>query len=122
MGDVGVIPLVPGSVSIPPRPVCATWVGWLVDAGKPIVARNSDQDPAEMLWQGRKNGSGELGALRGEASKVRTGPTVVMCGHSERAMVSPSLLARAGRTDISVLVGRPQDWAEATGENPKVGA
>jgi hypothetical protein len=35
MGDVSVIALAPGSVSIPLRPVCATWLGWLVDAGKP---------------------------------------------------------------------------------------
>lgn len=170
---------VPGSVSIPLRPVFATWLGWLVDDGKPIVVvRNSDQDPAEILWQARKIGydqiageleggvaswsaSGrpttsipivtprevgstpvldirqdnefeaghlaaarhvELGALPLEASKVPTGPTVVMCGHSERAMGAASLLARAGRTDVSVLDGGPQDWAAATGESLEVGA
>jgi hydroxyacylglutathione hydrolase len=57
---------VPGSVSIPLRPVFATWLGWLVDADKPIVVvRNPDQDPAEIVWQARKVGydqlAGELG-------------------------------------------------------------
>jgi hydroxyacylglutathione hydrolase len=55
----------PGSVSIPLRPVFATWLGWLVDSERPIVVvRNSDQDPAEILWQARKVGydqvAGEL--------------------------------------------------------------
>lgn len=64
----------------------------------------------------------ELGALTGEASEVPSGPTVVMCGHSERAMGAASLLARAGRTDVSVLDGGPQDWADATGESLEMGA
>lgn len=56
---------VPGSVSIPLRPVFATWLGWLVDSDRPIVVvRNADQDPAEIVWQARKVGydqiSGEL--------------------------------------------------------------
>jgi hydroxyacylglutathione hydrolase len=46
---------VPGSVSIPLRPVFATWLGWLIDADRPIVVvRNADQDPAEIIWQARK--------------------------------------------------------------------
>jgi hydroxyacylglutathione hydrolase len=52
---------VPGSVSIPLRPVFATWLGWLVDADAPIVVvRNSDQDPAEIVWQARKVGYDRL--------------------------------------------------------------
>jgi hydroxyacylglutathione hydrolase len=163
---------VPESLSIPLRPVFATWLGWLVDADRPIVVvRNADQDPAEVLWQARKVGhdqiagelrggiaswsasgrpttsipivapgevggtpvldvrqdsefeSGhvpaaahvELGALPSASPRLPPGPTVVMCGHSERAMGAASLLARAGRTDVSVLGGGPRDWAEATG-------
>lgn len=64
----------------------------------------------------------ELGALAGEAASLPAGPTVVMCGHSERAMGAASLLARAGRTDVSVLDGGPQDWADVTGESLEVGA
>lgn len=58
---------VPGSVSIPLRPVFATWLGWLVDADKPIVIiRNADQDPAEIIWQARKVGYDQLaGELEG---------------------------------------------------------
>ena len=170
---------VPGSVSIPLRPVFATWLGWLVDAGTPlVVVRNADQDPAEILWQARKVGYDqvageleggidswraagelvesipvigpsevgatpvidirqdnefdaghvpgarhiELGALPTKASELPAGPTVVMCGHSERAMGAASMLARAGRSDVSVLDGGPQDWADATGESLEVGA
>jgi hydroxyacylglutathione hydrolase len=52
---------VPGSVSIPLRPVFATWLGWLVDADKPIVVvRNADQDPAEIVWQARKVGYDQI--------------------------------------------------------------
>jgi hydroxyacylglutathione hydrolase len=163
---------VPGSVSIPLRPVFATWLGWLLDADRPIVVvRNTDQDPAEILWQARKVGydqiageldrglsawrgagmpitsipllppdqltpdrsaldvrqdneydSGhlpgaahiELGALEAHTEKVPAGPTVVMCGHSERAMGAASILIRSGRQDIAVLDGGPQDWADAT--------
>jgi rhodanese-related sulfurtransferase len=58
---------VPGSVSIPLRPVFATWLGWLVDADKPIVVvRNTDQDPAEIVWQARKVGYDQItGELAG---------------------------------------------------------
>jgi glyoxylase-like metal-dependent hydrolase (beta-lactamase superfamily II)/rhodanese-related sulfurtransferase len=165
---------VPGAVSIPLRPAFATWLGWLVDADRPVaVVRNPDQDPDEVLWQARKVGhdllageldggfqawrgagrpvasvplvspgqvpagqqvldvrqddeyaSGhlpgaahiELGALAAHAGDAPPGPTVVMCGHFERAMGAASLLALAGRQDVSVLDGGPRDWADVTGE------
>lgn len=169
---------VPGSVSIPLRPVFATWLGWLVEFGTPIViVRNADQDPAEILWQARKVGydqligelSGglaawtaageptgsipvagvealdgarvldirqdneydaghvpgaehiELGALAARAKDLPDEPLVVMCGHGERAMSAASLLARAGRPDVTVLDGGPDDWAEKTGNALRVG-
>ncbi len=52
----------------------------------------------------------ELGDLPARASDVPAGPTVVMCGHGERAMTGASLLARAGRHDVAVLAGGPADW------------
>lgn len=170
---------VPGSVSIPLRPVFATWLGWLVEADRPIViVRNTDQDPAEILWQARKVGYdqivGELdgglaswtdaamptgsipllsaegledaavldirqdsefaaghipGAAHVELGDLATGtaavpsrPTVVMCGHGERAMGAASLLARAGYREVAVLDGGPTDWAEATGQTLERGA
>lgn len=57
----------------------------------------------------------ELGELTTGAADQPTQPTVVMCGHGERAMGAASLLARAGHRDVSVLDGGPDDWAEATG-------
>jgi hydroxyacylglutathione hydrolase len=168
---------VPRSVSIPLRPVFATWLGWLVDADKPIVVvRNAGQDPAEILWQARKvgydqiagelaggfaawttagepagsipvvgvealegarvldirqhteYGAGhvpgadhiELGALVARVGDLPNEPLVVMCGHGERAMGAASLLARAGRLDITVLNGGPEDWAEKTGHALRV--
>jgi hydroxyacylglutathione hydrolase len=170
----------PGSVSIPLRPVFATWLGWLLPAGRPlVVVRDTDQDPAEILWQARKIGYdhlvGELeGGIRGwvhagrptgsiplvtadhveearvldirqtaefraghipGASHVELGdladgragadgrgPTVVMCGHGERAMGAASLLARAGQRELSVLVGGPDEWAAATGRRLEAGS
>jgi glyoxylase-like metal-dependent hydrolase (beta-lactamase superfamily II)/rhodanese-related sulfurtransferase len=53
----------------------------------------------------------ELGALPAHASGVPAEARVVMCGHGERAMTAASLLARAGRDDIAVLRGSPDDWA-----------
>jgi len=60
----------PGSVSIPLRPVFATWLGWLVPAGRRlVVVRNPDQDPAEVLWSARKVGYDDLlGELAGGIS------------------------------------------------------
>ncbi|MFD2091449.1 MBL fold metallo-hydrolase [Blastococcus deserti] len=167
---------VPGALSIPLRPQFATWLGWLVPPGTPlVVVRNPDQDPGEVAWQARKVGydelagelaggmdawreagspirsvplvtaeqlpdisadepeildvrqdsefrSGhvpgarhvELGALAHRADRLPDRPTVVMCGHGERAMGAASLLARAGRSQVSVLAGGPQDWSTAT--------
>jgi rhodanese-related sulfurtransferase len=34
-----------------------------------------------------------------------------MCGHGERAMTAASVLERAGRDNVAVLLGGPQDWA-----------
>jgi hydroxyacylglutathione hydrolase len=56
----------------------------------------------------------ELGSLGG-AAELPAGPLAVMCGHGERAMTAASLLQRAGRRDLTVLVGGASDWSEATG-------
>jgi rhodanese-related sulfurtransferase len=173
---------VPGSISIPLRPVFASWLGWLLPAAKPlIILRNADQDPDEVLWQARKIGYDsivgeldggieawtragrptgsiplvsaeqlgrarvldirqtseftaghipgaahvELGDLAGISAGPGTNPeepTVVMCGHGERAMGAASLLTRAGHREVSVLVGGPDDWAAATGRPVEEGA
>jgi glyoxylase-like metal-dependent hydrolase (beta-lactamase superfamily II)/rhodanese-related sulfurtransferase len=170
---------VPGSVSIPLRPVFATWLGWLLPKAKPlIVVRNAEQDPAEILWQARKIGYDqligeldggidpwtqaghptrsiplvtaehlgdarvldirqsneftaghipgaahiELGHLADDPATNQQGPTVVMCGHGERAMGGASLLARAGDREVSCLSGGPDDWAATTGRALEAGS
>lgn len=170
---------IPGSVSIPLRAVFATWLGWLLPAGRPlVVVRNADQDPAEVLWQARKVGydsivgeladglaswtaagqpttsnplvgTGDLGGVRVldirqhnefvsghlpgavhvELGALVTGgmdlpvePTVVMCGHGERAAGAASLLERAGHGQVAVLDGGPDEWADATGRALEVTA
>lgn len=57
----------------------------------------------------------ELGELAPAADTVSDQPVTVMCGHGERAMTAASLLQRAGRRELAVLVGGAEDWAKATG-------
>lgn len=177
---------VPGSVSIPLRPVFASWLGWLVDFDTPVViVRDRDQDLDEVWWQAHKIGferiigeldggieawareamptaviplvgpdqvgarpvldirqrnefvTGhvphaqhvELGALATPStdSLNRVGlddadPTVVMCGHGERAMGAASLLAKAGHRNVAVLDGGPDEWVNASGTRLATGA
>lgn len=49
------------------------------------------------------------------AETMPTAPTVVMCGHGERAMGAAGLLEQTGHCDLAVLEGGPDDWAAATG-------
>ncbi|GAA4732735.1 MBL fold metallo-hydrolase [Phytohabitans rumicis] len=152
---------IPGAVAIALRPSFATWLGWVVDPGVPIVVvRNPDQDPGGILWpalnvgydtvvgelaggvpawtaagghvattplvrpeevtgtvldvrqdseyaEGHLPGAVhiELGDLPDRASDVEDAPTVVMCGHGERAMTAATLLRRAGHSQVAVMVG-----------------
>ena len=159
------------AISIPLRPVFASWLGWLAPADRPlIIVRDPDQDDAEIAWQATKIGydniigelhggvaawttaghdtasiplaqparldrrrvldirqeseylSGhlpgamhiELGDIRHRAAEVPNVPTVVMCGHGERAMGAASLLESAGHHNLVVLDGGPNDWVHAT--------
>jgi hydroxyacylglutathione hydrolase len=61
---------------------------------------------------------GDLPALAGDVPEH----AVVFCGHGERAMTAASLLQRAGRRDLAVLDGGPDDWAASTGRNLERGA
>lgn len=63
----------------------------------------------------------ELGDVPHAIERLTDVPTVVMCGHGERAMGAASLLARQGFTHVSVLVGSPEDWAEAHGQRLETG-
>jgi len=64
----------------------------------------------------------ELGDIPEQADDLSDEPTVVMCGHGERAMGAASLLERAGHHDVVVLDGGPGDWAEVTGGKLETGA
>ena len=64
----------------------------------------------------------ELGDIAQRASEVPDEPTVVMCGHGERAMGAASILERAGHHNLVVLHGGPDDWVEATGGRLESGA
>jgi glyoxylase-like metal-dependent hydrolase (beta-lactamase superfamily II)/rhodanese-related sulfurtransferase len=57
----------------------------------------------------------ELGELT--AATVPAGPVTVMCGHGERAMSGASILTAAGRQDVSVLAGGPEQWGTSTGSD-----
>ncbi|MDT2009080.1 MBL fold metallo-hydrolase [Rhodococcus opacus] len=170
---------IPGALSIPLRPVFASWLGWLAPADRPlIIVRDDDQDVNEILWQALKIGYDnligvldgglaawtaaehgvtataltdpeavdgvrvldirqrpeylaghlpgavhiELGALADRVDDLPREPTVVMCGHGERAMGAASLLERAGHRNLTVLEGGPDDWAAATGRTLETGA
>jgi hydroxyacylglutathione hydrolase len=59
----------------------------------------------------------ELGAIAGDRlpAQLPEGPVTVMCSHGQRAMTAASLLERAGRQDLRVALGGPEDWQRATG-------
>jgi hydroxyacylglutathione hydrolase len=57
----------------------------------------------------------ELGSLSAAADSLADGHVTVMCGHGERAMSAASVLERAGRDDVSVMLGGPSDWAVSRG-------
>lgn len=63
----------------------------------------------------------ELGALADGGGHIDPGPLTVICGHGERAMTAASLLAATGRSDLTVAVGGPADWAAATGRPLETG-
>jgi hydroxyacylglutathione hydrolase len=63
----------------------------------------------------------ELGDVVDAVGRLPIEPTVVMCGHGERAAGAASLLERAGRRDVAVFVGGPEDWARASGSVLRTG-
>jgi hydroxyacylglutathione hydrolase len=168
-----------GAISIPMRPVFASWLGWLAPPDRPlIIVRDADQDAGEIAWQAAKigydniigeldggmnawtaagheaasipiTGAGgingrrvldirqrseylqghlpgavhvELGQIASRAGDLPDEPTVVMCGHGERAIGAASLLEANGHHNLIVLDGGPADWVSATGRRLETGA
>ncbi|MFC5993801.1 rhodanese-like domain-containing protein [Pseudonocardia hispaniensis] len=64
----------------------------------------------------------ELGALEAAADRLPDAPTVVMCGHGERAAGAASVLERADHHGLAVLVGGPDDWSRAAGRALETGS
>ncbi len=65
-----------------------------------------------------------LGGTRVHEARVREafdGPVQTACGHGERAATAASLLAAAGRQDVTIVRGSPGDWATANGIALEVG-
>jgi len=57
----------------------------------------------------------ELGVLSRSTAGLSGQAVVVMCGHGERAATAASVLERAGVSNVTILSGGPQDWADARG-------
>jgi glyoxylase-like metal-dependent hydrolase (beta-lactamase superfamily II)/rhodanese-related sulfurtransferase len=64
----------------------------------------------------------ELGAVTLATDQIDRGPTVVMCGHGERAASAASVLERKGQLDVAILAGGAEDWARATGRSLDTGS
>jgi len=102
---------------------------WAAHGGSVLTTRMvgpADVDPASVVdvrqraefATGHLPGASnvELGQLtHAGAVTLPEGPLVVMCGHGERATSGASMLERAGRSDVAVLIGGPGDWAAAAG-------
>lgn len=77
---------IPGSVSIELRPAFATWLGWVVPPGKPLVFVLDDhQDRAELVRQALKVGyedlAGELaGGMRAWEAAGQPGARIPLVG------------------------------------------
>jgi len=56
------------------------------------------------------------------SAPIPAGPLTIMCGHGERAMTGASLIARTGRSDLTVLDGGPDTWVAVTGESLQTGS
>jgi hydroxyacylglutathione hydrolase len=80
-----------------------------------IDVRQRAEFTAGHLPQASNAELGQLADSAGPALPAVPVGAAVMCGHGERAMTAASLLARAGRGDVAVVVGGPEDWARATG-------
>jgi rhodanese-related sulfurtransferase len=100
----------------------ASWVAAGLEVGSiPLVDPSAVAGTVVDVRQDTEWAGGHLpGALHLELGELADttlpdGPMTFMCGHGERAMTGASLLAAAGDRDLSVLVGGPDDWHEATG-------
>jgi rhodanese-related sulfurtransferase len=81
-----------GSMSNTLRPAFASWLGWLVTAGQPIVLVLDESITT---------------------SELPVGTLTIMCGHGERAMTAAGLITATRHHDLVVLDGGPDTWSTA---------
>ena len=95
----------------------------LVDAGELDGRRVLDIRQRSEYLAGHLPGAMhvELGDIPQRVEDVSDEPTVVMCGHGERAMGAASMLEAAGHHNLVVLDGGPQEWVEDTGGRLETG-
>ena len=55
----------------------------------------------------------ELGELAAAAADLPGDGLAAMCTHGERAATAASVLERAGREGVAVVIGGPDEWAAA---------
>ncbi|MGL3808142.1 MBL fold metallo-hydrolase [Paeniglutamicibacter sp. R2-26] len=79
---------VPGSLSIPFRPVFATWLGWLATPERPVViVRSPDQDPTDIAAAAAKVG---FDTLAGELDGYYPAWTRTHTGTDQLALLEPA--------------------------------
>ena len=94
---------IPGSLSIPFRPVFATWLGWLAAPDRPVViVRSPEQDPTDIATAAAKVGFDTLaGELEGGYPAWTQAPT----GTEEVALLEPGQMIerlQAGETVLDI--------------------
>jgi hydroxyacylglutathione hydrolase len=101
---------IPGSVAIPLRASYATWLGWLLPPDAPIViVRNTDQDPADILWPALNVG---YPTIAGELAGGVTAWT------ASGAPLRTTRLVKPSDVDTPVVVDVRQHQEHATGHLP----
>jgi hydroxyacylglutathione hydrolase len=96
-------------------PVLSTEVVDAARVDRPVLDVRQDNEVAAGHVPGAFHV--ELGDVSAAASTLAAGDLAVMCGHGERAVTAASLLEGAGRRDVAVVLGGPDDWRAATGDD-----
>ena len=105
----------------------ATWqaAGLPLSGNDTVRAEAVDPEALVDIRQGGEFAAGhipgalhqELGSVADAATDLPPGPLAVMCGHGERAATAASVLERAGRPGVTIVLGGPPDWSDATGRH-----
>jgi hydroxyacylglutathione hydrolase len=92
---------VPGSLSIPFRPVFATWLGWLATPARPVViVRGPDQDPSDIATAAAKVG---FDTFAGELDGGYPAWTQEHAGADAVSLIGPGQMIARQRAGAAVL-------------------